>query len=107
MRKRVPALALLSKERCEVLGIEQQRVIVLQRWSDDDQAYVVFNYASTRASIDLSLPRGKWRKALDSADPRWLGPGSALPPELDSDGLFTLSLNGRSFILLVNETKKI
>jgi maltooligosyltrehalose trehalohydrolase len=107
LRKRVPALALLSKERCEVSGIEQQRVIVLQRWSDDDQAYVVFNYASTRASIDLSLPRGKWRKALDSADPRWLGPGSALPPELDSDGLFTLSLNGRSFILLVNATKKV
>jgi hypothetical protein len=100
-------LALLSKEPCEVFGLEKQRVIALRRWNNDDQACAVFNYGSSAASIDLSLPRGKWRKAFDSADPRWQGPGSALPPEFESDGSLALSLNGRSFILLTTDTRKV
>jgi maltooligosyltrehalose trehalohydrolase len=97
----------LNKERCEVTAFERQRVIILRRWYSDDQVYAIFNYSSAPASTALSLPRGNWQKILDSADPRWLGPGTILPPELDSDGLLTLPLNGRSFILLVNDAKKI
>ena len=107
LRKRRPSLAALNKERCEVTAFERQRVIILRRWYSDDQVYAIFNYSSAPASTALSLPRGNWQKILDSADPRWLGPGTILPPELDSDGLLTLPLNGRSFILLVNDAKKI
>ncbi|HUK40875.1 MAG TPA: malto-oligosyltrehalose trehalohydrolase [Candidatus Acidoferrales bacterium] len=107
LRRRLPALALLSKEQCEVFGLQQQRVMALRRWNNDDQACVVFNYGSAAASIDLPLPQGKWRKALDSADPRWGGPRSALPSEFNSNGSLTVSLNSRSFILLTTDTKKV
>ena len=107
LRRSIPALALLSKEQCEVFGMEQERLIALRRWSSDNQACVVFNYGSAAASIDLPLPQGKWHKAFDSADPRWRGPGSAGPPEFDSNGSLSVSLNGRSFILLTADTKKV
>jgi len=107
LRKSLPSLGASNKERCEVTALEEQWVIVLRHGKGDDQVYAIFNYSRAPTSTALSLPRGNWQKILDSADPRWLGSGTTPPPEQDSDGLLTLSLNGRSFIVLVNETQKI
>jgi len=106
LRKSLPSLGASNKKRFEVTALEEQRVIVLRHGNGDDQVYAIFNYSRALTSTALSLPRGNWQKILDSADPRWLGSGTTPLPEQDSDGLLTLPLNGRSFIVLVNETQK-
>lgn len=35
------------------------------------------------APVEAPLAEGRWRKELDSADPRWAGPGSPAPETLD------------------------
>jgi len=102
LRKQLPPLAALSKERCEVLGFETERVIVLRRWNGDDQTLAIFNYAAGSVPVSPVVPRRRWRKAVDSADPRWLGGGSPLPQEIKSEERLTLSITGRSFALFVS-----
>jgi hypothetical protein len=48
------------------------------------------------------LPRGHWRKLIDSADETWRGSGSSLASELQADHE-SLSLLARSFALFVRD----
>jgi maltooligosyltrehalose trehalohydrolase len=96
LRKMLTPLARLSKDHCEVSGFDDERVLLLRRWNEGEQVVVTFNFNHSHVSVSLPLPAGRWRKVLDSTDPRWEGPGGALPEQLDIDGNITLALPAKS-----------
>jgi maltooligosyltrehalose trehalohydrolase len=96
LRKALTPLARLSKERCEVTGFDDDRVLLLRRWNDGEEVVSGFNFNHSAVSIALSTAPGRWHKALDSTDLRWNGSGSLLPPTLNTDGNLTLTLQPKS-----------
>jgi maltooligosyltrehalose trehalohydrolase len=102
LRKAVPALAHLSKETMEVrvaaaAGGTDARVLVARRWHGDSAVAALFNFSASSATVEASIPAGRWTRLLDSADTRWAGPGGASPPELESDGSARVALAPWSF----------
>ncbi len=79
LRRRHPALADLSRERCSVRGSEQERTIVVTRRSKKGRTAVcAFNFSDEERRVSLALA-GPGRRLLDSADGTWGGPGSLAP----------------------------
>jgi maltooligosyltrehalose trehalohydrolase len=81
LRRESPALSHLSKEHVEVKGLEDARTLLVRRWSADAESQVccIFTFNSDDVTIAPALPNGLWKKALDSADSAWNGPGTLLP----------------------------
>jgi maltooligosyltrehalose trehalohydrolase len=99
LRKTLPPLAHLSKEHCEVNSIDSDRILLLHRWSGEEQAAVIFNFNEARVSAELPIPRGSWRKRLDSADQKWQSGGSMLPSRCASGGTVLWTLEPRSVVV--------
>jgi maltooligosyltrehalose trehalohydrolase len=103
LRRELPALRILDKERLQVRGLEQEKVLFWCRWSDEQQAAAAFHFGKQEESLSLPLSEGIWRKQLDSADTTWSGPGSTVPLEILSGGEVSLRLSPESFALFVRE----
>jgi maltooligosyltrehalose trehalohydrolase len=104
LRKTLAPLAHLSKEHCEVTGFDNERLLLVRRWSNGEQVVSVFNFNHSPVAVSLSLPGGRWRKMLDSTDRRWQGAaGGALPEQLDIDGNITLALPAKSLAVFARE----
>jgi maltooligosyltrehalose trehalohydrolase len=103
LRRKVAALANLSKEQMAVLGYEENQVLFLQRWSGNSEVFAVFNFGDAEASVALEVPEGRWRKLLDSADERWQGKGTSAPEILHSEGEAALTLAPMSLALFAKE----
>jgi maltooligosyltrehalose trehalohydrolase len=73
LRKTLPALKALSKERMEVGGAEEHGVLQVRRWDGDDSVLAVFHLGQTDVSWDG--PGEGWTKVLESSESRWHGPG--------------------------------
>jgi maltooligosyltrehalose trehalohydrolase len=99
LRRTTPSLAHLSKERMEVRGHERERVLALRRWGAADESLALLHFAGAKNSVLAHIPAGNWEKRLDSADERWLGPGSQVPPRLDSHGETRLTLSAYGLVL--------
>jgi hypothetical protein len=61
---------------------------------------MVFHFGKKKASHPVPLPEGRWTKRLDSADVRWLGPGSLIQGEIGSGKEAHLALQPESFVIL-------
>ncbi|HXV47368.1 MAG TPA: malto-oligosyltrehalose trehalohydrolase [Candidatus Binatia bacterium] len=103
LRKRLSPLAQLSKEQCDVLGFERDRVLLLRRWRGDDAVMTIFNFNHEPVALAVSVAPGRWLKGLDSADPHWQGAGSLLPTELDSGQTAELRLQPKSLALFIRD----
>jgi maltooligosyltrehalose trehalohydrolase len=101
LRKETPSLRNLSKETIEVMAYDTHNIIMVRRWSDSHQAAALFHFGKATANIRFALPKGKWHRALDSADEQWNGPGSQAPAVLHSDGEVSLALLPLSSLLFV------
>ena len=97
LRKTLPGLARPDKQRLETCGLEQEKVLLIRRWSDAGEVVVVANFGEEPKSALLAVPDGEWRKVLDSADQRWRGPGSAVPPRFECSGKVQMSLSPEAF----------
>jgi maltooligosyltrehalose trehalohydrolase len=100
LRKGLVALARLDKESMDVVGHEKEQLLVIRRWSGDDEVFIAFYLGADEVSISFALPAGQWRKVLDSEDGRWQGKGSSLPAQMNSDGEILLRLKPKSFFVL-------
>jgi maltooligosyltrehalose trehalohydrolase len=83
LRQGLAPLAQSRKERCEVIGFDNDRVLLLRRWRGREVVVTLFNFNSEPVSLALPMAPGRWRKVLDSSEPRWQGAGSELPAEFD------------------------
>lgn len=101
LRRVVPALRRLDKEQMQVRSFEPEATLRLRRWDQGSEVVFFLHFGATTASVEL--PRGHWRKALDSSDPNWGGPGGSLPPRLASDGRAPIALPAWSIVVFEAE----
>ena len=101
LRRELAPLARLSKERCEVIGFDNDRVLLLRRWRGKEVVVTLFNFNSAPVSLALPMAPGRWRKALDSSEARWRGAGSELPAEFDCAESFEFRLPPSSLALFM------
>jgi maltooligosyltrehalose trehalohydrolase len=92
LRKELAPLAELSKEQCDVLGFDKDRVLQLRRWSGSEIVTTILNFNTAPVLLAVPVGPGRWRKALDSSDPRWQGAGGSLPLEFESTESFEFRL---------------
>lgn len=97
LRKTLPALAHSTKESMEVVGHENENVLVVQRWHGAERALLVANLNLAKVTVAITVDAGRWRKLIDSADEKWRGEGGALPAEFDGGVNNRLTLKARSF----------
>ena len=97
LRMTMPAFARLSKEHLEVRGFDRERTLQIHRWSEGNHALIVANFSDEPGTVLMAAPGGRWGKRLDSADGRWVGPGSSVPSSFSSTGEVRLSLCPKSF----------
>jgi maltooligosyltrehalose trehalohydrolase len=103
LRRELPSLRSLDKERLEVTGLEQEKVLWWRRWGKEHEATAAFHFGKQEKFVSLSLPKGRWRKQLDSADTAWGGPGSTVTLKIFAEGQVSLNLSPESFIVFVRE----
>lgn len=109
LRKTLPALSHLNKDRLEVIGYEREQVIFMHRWHEDhletSDVIAVYNFSDHPVTLSLPVPAGNWKCMLHSADRRWQHEtDSQITPEIpdwDADSPAELSLPATAFILLV------
>jgi maltooligosyltrehalose trehalohydrolase len=90
LRKSLPALRCLSKEAMDVVGFDDECVLVVRRWNGTDEVLVIFSFNDGEVGGFRNIPAGPWRKKFDSTDVRWLGNGMTAADTIKSwprDGL--------------------
>ncbi|MEJ2723104.1 MAG: malto-oligosyltrehalose trehalohydrolase [Deltaproteobacteria bacterium] len=102
-RKDIPPLARLSKDHMSVSIFAKGRALLIRRWSEPEEAALVFHFGKEPQDIDLPLPRGAWIKGMDSAEAAWHGSGSAVPGNVASEGWVHLTLAPHGFLLFLKE----
>jgi len=71
----------------------------VRRWIGPDEVFLIFGFSEQQMTVPLPLPAGRWKKMLDSADHRWLGPGSLVPEEIESKGRIELPVTPHALLL--------
>jgi maltooligosyltrehalose trehalohydrolase len=105
LRNELAPLAELSKEQCDVLGIDNDRVLLLRRWSGSELVMTVLNFNTALVALRPPMAPGRWRNALDSSEPRWGGPGCFLPAEFECAESVEFRLPPTSVALFVRVTQ--
>jgi maltooligosyltrehalose trehalohydrolase len=106
LRRENKPLAHLSKEAMEVVAMEREEILLVRRWRGHEQWAVVFHFGKKENPCAVPLPRGRWVKQLDSADVRWLGPGSLVQEAIRSTKEGHLDLQPESILILKREKEK-
>lgn len=80
LRREVPALQNPKWDSMEVIPFIAKRVLAVERWNKGAKACLVCSFQEAPLRLSLPLLPGRWQKLLDTAEERWLGGGSAVPP---------------------------
>jgi maltooligosyltrehalose trehalohydrolase len=85
----MPALRCLSKDKMDVISLEEDRVLAVRRWNGASEALVIFNFSDRQISHFHSIPYGVWHKRFDSSDRCWMGEGTTVPDVIETphDGI--------------------
>lgn len=79
LRKEIPALSNLNKDKMDVWSLETQKVLQIERWRDKSHVVCLFNFSPSEIALRDCIPEGRWEKMMDSSDLIWNGPGTFLP----------------------------
>lgn len=106
LRGEIRALKHHNKDAVWVRSSVEDRLLVLGRRDPGSEAAIVLHFGEEPAGWAVHLPEGTWRRALDTAEERWEGPGSGIPESIDSDGAdpgIELELGARSAVVWVRD----
>jgi maltooligosyltrehalose trehalohydrolase len=103
LRKSVPALREPGKELVETMSSEELKLMVVKRGAAGREIYAMFNFNPRPVPFPATLARGHWKCLLDSAGPRWFGPGSSIPKIVESTKTALLTLAPQSACLFSRE----
>jgi maltooligosyltrehalose trehalohydrolase len=78
LRREVPALSRLSKEYLVASALKEDLVVV-KRHHEEGSAIYAMNFGPEDVEFSLESAGASWKKALDTSDLAWLGPGSFAP----------------------------
>jgi len=95
MRRKLPSMTNMgASKEASVSG----KIICVRRWHDHDEILTIYNFGGND-TISLRINSGSWVRELDSAEVRWRGKGSAVPPSLESLGETSLELAESSAVV--------
>ncbi len=105
LRKTLPALRCLSKEKMDVVSFEDECVLAARRWNGSNEILSIFNFKDREVRLIQSIPYGVWRKRLDSHDQRWMGNGSRVPEIMQSVSHGSLTLPPHGVVVFEKEVQ--
>ncbi|MBI1921418.1 MAG: malto-oligosyltrehalose trehalohydrolase [Geobacter sp.] len=79
LRRTLPPLRNRDRKEIEVIGFEDEKVIVVRRRSAGDEACCIFSFSDTEQEVAVPLAEGAWEKVLDSSAREWAGRGESAP----------------------------
>lgn len=85
MRRTIPALTRMDRQCVGATGIEDEKVLFVDRWCDGSRAFGCFNFNTGAVAVEAPFPDVPLCKAIDSADAAWDGPGASMPPSAQGD----------------------
>jgi maltooligosyltrehalose trehalohydrolase len=103
VRREVPALADLNLESIEVTVLPE--LLLIRRWNGTSEALAALHFGSKSKEIVAAVPRGIWRKRIDSSDVQWGTAGSPLISHFESAGEVTLALPPYCVALFVRDAR--
>jgi len=78
----------------------------VRRGGEAGRAIVLYHFGERAATLSFPEPVGSWRRALDSSDTAWGGPGAPGPPRRRSEGgSAEVDMQPRSFALFVDRNE--
>lgn len=96
LRKRLPALANLSKQDMQVDSFGAGPTLFVRRWHAGHDLFFVAHFGGEPTTITLPIPAGEWARVCDSAEARWQPTPDALaqpqPERIQSTGEQTVTL---------------
>lgn len=100
LRKREPALAASNERKTEATPCEEEKILVVHCARGESRIAVIYNFGS-----DIQwrgrIPKGRWEVLFDSAEEKWLGPGSKVEQRIVSGGTFSFSLGAKQVVALL------
>jgi len=102
MRKSIPALSIPEKDDFSVSSIEEDKLVLLERWNNECRAACIFNFNEKAVNIRFPGDGNVWQKLLDSSDSAWNGPGAILPEKIR--GGEAAVMHGRSCAVYLMES---
>lgn len=100
LRRGSPVFASSDASHLEVSRVGSRRIGSIRRWDDREEAVIVFHAGEEPVQASVSLPEGRWKKVLDSADEQWGGPGSAIPGAFSSEDEVMMELSPYALVVL-------
>ena len=105
MRKESPALTNSDMSSVEARPFENEKALLLHRRKGRDEILALFNFGKDAAGVRISGPESGWQKVLNSRDPCWAGPGSALPEYLPRGADHLILIEPLSVALYCSNTR--
>ncbi len=101
LRKEEPALRELDASQMEVTNCRNAtNCLQVRRRFPGSEILILFNFANTPTDVAGEVPSGDWQKCLDSADTKWAGGGSQIPPTISTEALSNMTLQPKSLCVL-------
>jgi maltooligosyltrehalose trehalohydrolase len=93
----------LGRQDRDVQAYEKEKVLRVRMNGELAQAVILVHFGPEPLDLSLPWPEGGWHKGLDSADPRWGGPGSQAPPVIQGDKEIDLRLSPLSLMVYLRQ----
>jgi maltooligosyltrehalose trehalohydrolase len=103
LRRSVPALYCLSKDKMDVISLEEERLLAVRRWNGKSETLSVFNFNDRESRPLQNIPYGTWLKRLDSSDSRWAGHGATVPDVLDATQIRSIMVEPHGVVVFEKE----
>jgi maltooligosyltrehalose trehalohydrolase len=99
LRKQQPVLRSLNRNQLSVETKENENVLMLHHWQDEQQLLIFENFSASPQVVNIPAIAPHWKKLLDSAAPEWNGPVATPNVVSQNDGL---TLQPESILVYVN-----
>jgi maltooligosyltrehalose trehalohydrolase len=107
LRKEIPALSNLSKKELRAYNVDDNKLIILHRWHDNNQIICFMNFENQDIDFTPDMPKGQWVKFVDSTEKKWGGNGTMLPEIIEQkQSLNVPALSFAAFKLTLDPNKK-
>jgi maltooligosyltrehalose trehalohydrolase len=100
LRQTVPALGVLSKEKMDVIGFEDDCTLVVRRWDDGNEVVSIFNFNDKSVVVPERVLPKRFLKLLDSDDQKWMGRGSNISAVINNGPTSEIELKPAAVVVV-------
>jgi maltooligosyltrehalose trehalohydrolase len=105
LRKAIRSATGYGEERGDVTEREEEQLLLISLASSRQPFVVLFHFGKGERIVKVPMPAGSWKRALDSAESLWGGPGSLMETRVESDGLVGVQLQPHSVAVFFMEVR--